>query len=60
MSKNRTRRQQDWTLWWDVMKIAEPMSFVHFTRMLTDFVEHFPTECTYITIEDLQAILVDT
>lgn len=59
MSKDQMGVTDDWTLWWDVKKLAEPNAFILFRIMITEFVEHFPHDAAVVTIEDLQAILTE-
>jgi len=63
MSKERIsdeeRAEPMWTDWFQTLKLNDPKSLGIFFTILGDFVEENSHTASYLTIEDLHAILLD-
>lgn len=63
MSKERIsdeeRAELIWTDWFQTLKLNNPNNLVIFFTILGDFVEANSHTASYLTVEDLHAILLD-
>jgi len=52
--------ENNWTDWFDMLKLVNPASFDDFMKILTDIVKQYPQDASVVTVEDLTDILTET
>ena len=57
--QERVAQGSMWTDGFENFKRTNPSAYMFFLKILTDFVQQFPEEFGYVTVEDLQAVLAE-
>lgn len=63
MSKERKSKEDkvdiSWIDWFQTLKLNKPKGLAIFFTVLSNFVEAYPRDANYLTVEDLHTILLD-
>ncbi|HUU17604.1 MAG TPA: hypothetical protein VMW72_10680 [Sedimentisphaerales bacterium] len=48
-----------WTDWFERLKLTNPSAYRFFLETLTNFVQQYPDNASYVTVGDLQGVLTE-